>query len=154
MIVLRDDDCIKKYGTPKIGVTPNYIKTFVIPDKIKKGIPAFKKYTKVTIHKDMKDMFFGFLENVIDNGLGGLIVEWGGSFNVRGIRGVPGEWSIHSFALAFDINMSTNGLGKEPELDRRIVALAGDWGFDWGGFWKRCDGQHFQMSLKKFQTLA
>lgn len=150
--VLTDDMCIKKYGSPENKQMLSYIKTYPLPTNVINNIKMFNKSKKITIHQDMKPMLFNALNYIADNGLGSLLTEWGGSFCIRKIRGVDTEWSIHSWALAFDVNMSTNGLNSQPHLDARIIAVFKDNGFDWGGDFHRKDGMHFQVSLKSFNS--
>ena len=52
---------------------------------------------------------------------------------------------MHSWGLAADFNVSTNGLGMKPKMDPRIVAVFDRWGFVWGGRWSRPDGMHFEL---------
>lgn len=153
MIVLKDNDCMKRYGQPVEGKQPKQVKTYPIPAKIKHGIAAFKKVNGVTLNEDCKDKLFAAFDEIVDAGLGSEIVEWGGALCVRKIRGYDNEWSIHSFGLAFDINMKTNPLGATPALNPKIVAIFKKHGFDWGGDWKRKDGMHFQLSVDEFNKL-
>ena len=70
---------------------------------------------------------------------------WDGVFSIRSKRGL-GSLSLHSWAIAFDLNAAENGLGKETKLSKEFVKAITDCGFDWGGVWTRKDGMHFQLS--------
>jgi hypothetical protein len=62
--------------------------------------------------------------------------------------------SNHSWGTAFDINASTNPLGRtpagigEPGCVKEMVTLAHKWGFYWGGHFGRgrADGMHFEVA--------
>jgi hypothetical protein len=78
-------------------------------------------------------------------GLWHLIEDFGGCYNNRSARGLQKK-STHSWGIAFDINVHTNGLGRTPKLDGRIVAIIEDHGFRWGGRFSRPDGMHAQYA--------
>jgi hypothetical protein len=61
--------------------------------------------------------------------------------------------SNHAFGSAFDINAKWNPLGHTPALVgkegavRKLVPIANDYGFYWGGhFTSRKDGMHFEVA--------
>lgn len=85
------------------------------------------------------------------------IHEWGmdrfdGSFVVRSIRGRPGKWSNHAFAMACDFNAKCNPLGEPPGKKKgsftgtsQVVKIFQKHGWRWGGTYKnRKDGMHFE----------
>ncbi len=88
-------------------------------------------------------------------GLLDRIHSWDGAFVPRFIRGSRTVLSNHAFGTAFDINASTNGLGKVPALIgqngcvRELVTIANRCGFFWGGHFPapRLDGMHFEVSV-------
>ena len=152
MELTTSDNCTLKFGipTPKNG----YLKTVIIPEKLKKAIPAFKNYSKITMHNAVIDRFLNACNTIVDNGLSKLLTEYGGSFCIRNNVNDRTKYSIHSWGLAFDINMSTNKNNTVPQLDARIVAIFKYNGFDWGGdFVHTKDGMHFQVSKKVFNLI-
>lgn len=61
--------------------------------------------------------------------------------------------SNHAWGTAFDINVPWNGLGATPALVgargsvRKLVPLANEHGFYWGGHFNgRPDGMHFEIA--------
>lgn len=80
------------------------------------------------------------------------IVQWGGSYAPRFIRGSQATLSAHSWGSAFDINVQQNGLGRPPTpLGQvgsvlRLVPIAERLGWYWGGRMSRCDGMHFELA--------
>ncbi|MET0411723.1 MAG: M15 family metallopeptidase [Polyangiaceae bacterium] len=85
-------------------------------------------------------------------GLQPLILSWGGSFVPRFIRGSRSSLSNHAYGSAFDINAEWNGLGAVPRLlnekgsVRKLVPIANELGFYWGGHFNRRDGMHFELA--------
>jgi hypothetical protein len=99
-------------------------------------------------------------ENVLE-----LVLTFEGSFVPRFIRGSRTKLSNHAFGSAFDINYKWNKLGHTPALVgekgsvRKLVPIANDYGFYWGGhFNNRKDGMHFEVAKiltdAEIQTLA
>jgi hypothetical protein len=90
----------------------------------------------------------GALQEVADRGLAHLIDpgQYGGCWVPRHIDWNPSKaLSMHSWGLAVDLNVSTNGLGQPPQMDPRVVEIFDRWGFVWGGRWTRPDGMHFEL---------
>lgn len=82
-----------------------------------------------------------------------LILTFDGSFVPRFIRGSRTVLSNHAFGSAFDINYEWNKLAHTPALVeekgsvRRLVPIANEYGFYWGGhFNSRKDGMHFEVA--------
>lgn len=85
-------------------------------------------------------------------GLLPFILSFAGTYVPRFIRGSRTNLSNHAWGTAFDINAPQNPLGAEPALVgkpgsvRKLVQLANDHGFFWGGhFPQRKDGMHFEV---------
>ena len=82
--------------------------------------------------------------------------RWGGCFNVREIRTASGtsgrNLSRHSWALAIDVNPTTNAYGDVPTLDRCVVDIFRSNGFAWGGTFTVPDGMHFEYTGPPRQT--
>lgn len=85
-----------------------------------------------------------------DEGLGKLLLNWGGSWVPRLVRGGT-TLSNHCFGSALDVNTTWNRLGAVPALRgekgsvRELVQIANKHGFWWGGhFASRADGMHFE----------
>jgi hypothetical protein len=60
--------------------------------------------------------------------------------------------SNHAWGTAFDVNYGWNKLGAIPApvgargSVRELVPLANQYGFYWGGHFRRCDGMHFEVA--------
>lgn len=71
--------------------------------------------------------------------------EYAGCFYPRFIAGTQ-QLSLHSFGIAFDINVPGNQRGTVGEIDRDVVSIFKRWGFAWGGDWGYTDPMHFEMN--------
>lgn len=114
-----------------------------VPSEITNCIPELPN--RIYCNKDLVIPLRNAFQNIIDRRLEDEVKTWDGCFNIRKKRGLK-SWSLHSWAIAIDINASRNGLGQVPSMCRRLVKCFTDVGFDWGGEWKRQDGMHFQLS--------
>lgn len=103
----------------------------------------------MTCHDSLFPQLRASLREIVEKNLSHLIDrgDYGGCFSPRFINTNPaGRLSHHAWGIAFDINVSENGFGTEPDLDPRIVALLEEWGFTWGGRWLVPDGMHFEWT--------
>lgn len=136
-------DCINKYGIPDIHMERKHMQLWDIPDDINEAIPELPN--RIYCNKDLVKPLEQAFRNIIDRDRACEVETWDGCFNIRRKRGRK-SWSLHSWAIAIDINAARNGLGKEPEMHHELVSCFTDAGFDWGGTWTRPDGMHFQLS--------
>lgn len=88
------------------------------------------------------------MREIIRLGLAPALHRWNGAWNVRQMR--TGEaWSLHSWAVAFDLNAASNGQGAGPgSMDPRVVQVFEMCGLHWGGRWSASyvDPMHFQCT--------
>ncbi|VAW64382.1 hypothetical protein MNBD_GAMMA08-2846 [hydrothermal vent metagenome] len=131
-----------------------YLKAFIIPSDIASHEdynwvvpfdPRKRKVSKIWCNISMHSFLLKALNNLKNRNLLSELKEFGGSHNIRATRGTT-KWSAHSWALAIDLNMSENGLGKTPKLSAEFVKCFTDAGFGWGGYYNRKDGMHFTIA--------
>jgi Putative peptidoglycan binding domain/D-alanyl-D-alanine carboxypeptidase len=114
-------------------------------------LAKIKGSPRVACHKLVAHQFIGLFNEIEEKNLLHLIKTWDGLFYPRFIRGYYGVLSTHSWGIAFDINVEWNGLGANPAFIgevgsvRELVEIALKWGFYWGGWFSRNDGQHFEV---------
>ena len=137
--MITSRDCFKKYGTPTPN-NPNLV-SWDVPAELEIGVIPKRIYC----NKDLINPLQRAFKNLISTGHVKELKTWDGCFNIRKIRG-GSSMSLHSWAIAVDVNAFENGLGKEPKLSAGFVKCFTDAGFDWGGNWRRKDGMHFQLS--------
>lgn len=119
----------------------------------KKGAPS---NGQVYFHRKAADQLAALFQAWQDAGLLDLVLTWDGAYVPRFVRGSRTYLSNHSWGTAFDINAAWNPLGADPALVgktgsvRKLVELANDHGFFWGGhFGGRPDGMHFEVAIVK-----
>jgi hypothetical protein len=137
--MITSRDCFKKYGAPTPN-NPNLV-LWDVPAELEIGVIPKRIYC----NKDLINPLQRAFKNLISTGHVKELKTWDGCFNIRKIRG-GSSMSLHSWAIAVDVNAFENGLGKEPKLSAGFVKCFTDAGFDWGGNWRRKDGMHFQLS--------
>lgn len=141
--MVTSNDCIRKYGLPNVAMERQHLVAWDVPDEINAAIPELPN--RIYCNKDLiKPLELAF-NNIIDRCLTDQVKTWDGCFNIRLKRGGV-SWSLHSWAIAVDINAARNGLGEEPVMCPDLVKCFTDAGFEWGGNWKRQDGMHFQLA--------
>jgi len=130
--------CLKKYGAPE---KENNLVLWDVPFELEIGVIPKKIYCNKDLIKPLTEAFM----NLIATGFVSELKTWDGCFNIRKKRGAKSP-SLHSWAVAVDLNAAWNGFGAEPQLSAGFVKCFTDAGFDWGGVWKKKDGMHFQLS--------
>lgn len=131
--------CLKKYGQP--SPSNPWMTLWDVPSNLE--ISRIPK--RLYCNKDLVAPLTKAFEALIRTGCVNELKTWDGCFNIRKKRGLS-SMSLHSWAIAIDVNAFENGLGQTPRLSPEFVRCFTDNGFDWGGNWKRKDGMHFQLS--------
>lgn len=153
--MVTSNQCLKKYGDPNsLETQSEWFEVWQVPKLFLEkfshvrfsavGTTGFPK--KIFINKDFRPLIEKALQNVIDRGLERELKTWDGCFIIRQKRGLS-SLSLHSWALAIDVNQAENQLGKLPKLSKEFVKCFTDAGCEWGGNWTRKDGMHFQIGV-------
>ena len=105
-----------------------------------------KQVQNLYCHSKLKELFPEVLREVDRRGLKGRIHTFGGCFNFRSKRG-SNKLSVHSWAIAIDLNPETNSMGTPGDMDLGVVEVFRSFGFTWGGDWagRSKDPMHFQF---------
>ena len=115
-----------------------------------KGVTGAPKSGRVYFHTKAAAQLKALFEAWELAGLDHLVLSWSGSWVPRFIRGSRSTLSNHAWGTAFDINYPWNMLRRTPALVgkkgsvRELVELAWALGFNWGGWFSRKDGMHFE----------
>jgi hypothetical protein len=130
--------CLRKYGDP---TKESNLVLWDVPTELEIGVIPKKIYCNKDMVKPLEQAF----KNLIQRNHVKELKTWDGCFNIRKKRGLT-SMSLHSWAIAVDVNAAWNGLGKTPVLSAGFVKCFTDAGFEWGGTWTRKDGMHFQLA--------
>ncbi len=96
-------------------------------------------------HKLLVSVFQAVFEDIGLAGLADEVKSFDGCFSLRKIRGSSTTMSLHSWAIAIDINYVGNELANpHPAMPPAIIAIFEKHGFYWGGNFTRKDGMHFE----------
>lgn len=135
--MLTSSACLKKFGPPE---TEKFMVVWDVPTELEIGVIPKKIYCNRDMVKPLEQAF----RNLISRGYAAELKTWDGCFNIRK-KCSQSSPSLHSWAVAIDLNAAWNGFGKQPTLSAGFVKCFTDAGFDWGGTWTKPDGMHFQL---------
>jgi len=152
--MVTSQQALKKYGDPNDPKTQaQHFVLWQVPVDIvtafahvrftAAGTIGFPK--KIFLNKDLVAPIEKALRNIISRKLTAELKTWDGVFIIRQKRGLS-SLSLHSWAIALDVNAFENQLNQKPKLSKAFVQCFKDAGFEWGGDWQRLDGMHFQLA--------
>jgi alpha-L-arabinofuranosidase len=134
------------------------IVTIKIPQLVGVDVYGTPSSGRCQCHKLAAAQLLGAFQEADEEGFADLLLTYGGTYNMRFIRGSTTTLSNHAFAVAIDLNMTWNGLGKQPAMVgqkgslRQMVSIFESWGFYWGGWYRsRKDGQHLEC-VKRLES--
>lgn len=118
-----------------------------------RNINGAPKDCKIWMHRLLASKIQKLFATWEKEGLLPLILTFDGTYASRCIRGSTKTLSAHSHGSAFDINAQWNRIGSNSALVgekgsvRKLVPVANDQGWFWGGHYKsRSDGMHFECA--------
>jgi hypothetical protein len=136
--MITSRECLSRYGKPE---DEKHMVIFDVPSHLEIGfIPK-----RIYCNKDLVIPLSKALNAVVLRGYADMITSWDGCFNIRKKRGATSS-SLHSWGLAIDINAAYNQFGKQPTMNQKLVSCFNDNGFEWGGYWGKPDGMHFELA--------
>lgn len=150
---MTEQECIEKYGAIQDGIWRNEAKwcsMVTLPTEVQaqvKNVFTGGLWVHVFCNNDLKFALLAALHSLIEKGFLHELETFNGCYEIRDIRGRPGEYSAHSWAMAIDFNANKNPLGGESSWSDGFVQCFKDAGFAWGGdFHGRKDPMHFSMT--------
>lgn len=140
---------ISKYGLPCSEYNDKYCEMWNLSSDFPwtLGITVNgRPWKRVFINKEFKSKLFNAFTNLEKAGLHTEIKTFDGCYVVRMARGrnVP---SLHSWAMAIDLNADTEKLGQvTTNWSGQFIAIMKAAGIYWGGDWvRRKDPMHFAL---------
>lgn len=139
--MVSSSQCFKKYGDPILLATQSkFFELWLVPVDIQTafkhvrfsavGTIGFPK--KIFLNEDLQPKLEAALRALIACDLASEMTTWDGCFMIRSKRALS-SLSLHSWAIAVDINAFENRLHQKPKLSAKFVKCFTDNGFDWGG---------------------
>ena len=138
MTILTSIECLQKYGAPEKELS---MILWDVPTHLEIGVIPKRLYC----NKDMIKPLTAAFEKLIKTGAVNELKTWDGCFNIRQRRSGSSP-SLHSWGVAIDVNAAWNRMGQVPSLSKTCIDCFTSSGFDWGGYWSRPDGMHFQLT--------
>ncbi|WP_117190611.1 M15 family metallopeptidase [Rhizobium terrae] len=134
------------------GISSSWIEQNIVLVKVPEliGVTDFPQSGEIRLHRLAVGPFTNAIRDIKAAGLLDRIVEWGGSYANRNVRGTQ-RLSIHALGLAFDINWKSNRLGAPPIRAgikgsvEELVPIFRKYGFKWGGESARPEAAHFEL---------
>ena len=144
------EECIDRFGSP--GSNPQFYTVMRnspgLADTI--GIPC-----NIYCHRSMLMSLTCVFDDMFDTGL--RFRSWDECYRIRDRRSIVdphdppliSEFSLHSWALAVDVNVQEPlDPSRSPE-DVSIIRIFRAAGFYWGGAFERKDPAHFELRREK-----
>lgn len=100
-------------------------------------------------NKAMLPQLRAALTEIVQRGLASKINrdQYGGCYVPRFIARDPSKGlSFHTWGTAVDLNVPENLRGTAGLIDRTVVQIFQEWGFNWGGTWRYTDPMHFELA--------
>lgn len=149
-------DCLERYGQVMYApdkklfwpAASKWVKPYFLPKQISDVLinsanakPVERIFCNTDIHEPL-DLVF---DSLLTAGCFHELKTFDGCYNVRYIRGSQTVLSLHSFAIALDLNARSNPMGGRSSWSDRFIRCWLDVGWVWGGeFQGRKDPMHFQ----------
>lgn len=134
------DEILKKYGPPGPPYQAKWCGTW----DVKSDFPWFPA-SHIFINKDFKDKLYSAFKELESKGLQNEIKTFDGCYAYRTVRGTSHLISLHSWAMAIDLNASAEKLGQETtHFTDEFIKTMKKYVY-WGGNFSRPDPMHFAL---------
>ena len=113
--MVTSNQALKKYGEP--SDSNPWLILWDVPTELEIGVIPKRIYCNKDLVKPLENAF----RNLIQRGYVKELKTWDGCFNIRKKRGLS-SMSLHSWAIAIDVNAFENGLNQTPKLSSGFVS--------------------------------
>jgi len=134
-------EILKKYGKPDVIYQSKYCILWMIQI----DFPWFPK-ERIFINKDFKNKLYAAFKELEAAGLHTEIKTEDGCFEIRKVRANANLTSLHSWAMAMDLNAAAEKLGQvKTNWSPEFIAIMTKYVFWGGNFHDRHDNMHFAL---------
>jgi hypothetical protein len=148
-------EIMKLYGDPALyvrqdgTVSPIWECRMVIvpfPSPLPLGWALEKLAAGCRVNQAIAQQVEALFRALVAGGAWSHIRTFDGGYNWRPKRSSSRSISMHAFGAALDFNAETNRQGTDGDMDPRIVKIAEEQRWTWGGRWSGAarDDMHFQ----------
>jgi hypothetical protein len=140
----------------KIKITNNWDRDYLVKVTIPQlvGIKGANQSRTLRFHKKAAEQLKELWREWEERQLLQYVLTFDGAYSPRFVRGAAQRQSLsnHAFGTAFDINCQWNRFGAQPSTSNsngnlyKLVPVANEFGFYWGGHFSRKDGMHFEIA--------
>lgn len=153
-------DVVARYGTPYNSVTQQQDdaiknewehewmtlwRSDIFEQKTGIKWPGSGPFKKIYCNKDLIPYLDRAFKTLIERDLFKELKTFDGCWNIRPIRGTTDKWSMHTFAVAIDLNAGENKLGGPQTFSDEFIKAWEDSGWTAGAKFKRIDPMHMQL---------
>jgi|GEM_PF-5026358 len=124
----------------------------LVPIQDLPGFPLFngEAVRGVRVHRLVAPVLVATWAEVHERGLARRLRSFGGAFCPRHmLHDARRPLSVHAFGAAVDFDVPWNGYGipaERMQINRDVVRVFQECGWEWGGLWSPTDGMHFQWT--------
>jgi len=133
-------------GEPTPSWQTRHLAIVQLPFSLPLGWCPTVQVRRLRCHRKLVNRFRGVFDTILAEGLRTELRTFDGCYCFRLMRSSR-RLSTHSWGIAIDLNAATNRPGSHGDIHRDIVAIFREYGFSWGGKWRRHrrDPMHFQF---------
>ena len=154
--MMSREACVERYGPIDIASNawpdaPKWMAMFEVPVGVFQDFTIMQ--TKIPVrhiacNRDILLPLRQAFDLIVNRGLASQLRTYDGCQILRCVRGDPGLFSAHCYALATDFNAATNPLGLPGDMSDELGACFVESGFDCGRNFSRRDDQHFSFCFE------
>lgn len=144
---------LQKLGDPRSRATQGNLMTIQCKPLVGVSVGNMKSAGGCIVHKCAAEAMAAVMDEIAAEGLHDDIITYDGTYSVRCIGG-SASYSLHSWAVAIDLNADWNARGSKPAPRGskgslvELVPIFHKHGFYWGGNFTKQDGMHFEYARR------
>jgi len=137
-------DYLDEDGNPTSQWEYEVLQVIKLPFSITYSSNPAQRLTRLRCHNKLAPIFAEVFAAIQERQLMEQVRDCDGSYCFRR-KSSGGGLSVHSWGIAIDLNVPTNQPQTPGDMAPELIALFGEYGFEWGGDWSSYrDPMHFQ----------